>query len=238
MCNRSINTNIQDINIHLWILDKIVTKLKNTFTEAGIGISGSVAKRTHTIYSDIDLLLLEKSFIKDRRYIYYTLENIKINILCLNPVSIETKLKQWSFYFTGQHLQYILDAKPLCDKNGMIQQIQEKICTFKKSKLYQKDINELLLNNLGVKKSSNKVNHNFGFKKDSFIKLYSLLNCWFIFNGIELKDKNELRSAFKIISVMEPNLLHLLANYLQNNALLKEQALSENFLKLGIVYPI
>jgi len=226
-----------EVNKHIEVMERLANKLKNYFPESGIGISGSIAKNTFDERSDIDLLVLDRSFEKNRQYVFYTLENIRVNILCFKPDSIEDKFKQWSIYFTGQHLQFILDTKPLFDKNSLIKEVQEKILSFKKTKLSLKDITDLLSNNLRMQINGKETQNIFCSKKDSFVKLYSLLNVWFINKGIKSKNKTELLNAFKIIEMEDCYLFPIVSSCLKNNTGLNEREFTEQFSKLRISYP-
>ena len=89
------------------------------FPQSSFGISGSVANSTHNNKSDLDLLLLDNSFKKNRQYIF-TYNEIEVNLLCLNEDIIKNKLNSYMWFFNIQHLGYIKNCKIICDVNGQL----------------------------------------------------------------------------------------------------------------------
>ncbi len=111
---------------HIKWVKHLSEKLHTTFPDSSIGISGSVAFNKHTKKSDVDFLILDKNFKKNKQCVFFKENNIETNLLCLNPSLLFPQYQHWEITFDGQHLNYILKTLPLFDKNQYIKNLKKK----------------------------------------------------------------------------------------------------------------
>ncbi len=200
MNNKSVLENETGINtndLHLKIVNDLTKKLKTNFPNAGIGISGSVAAKKHSRKSDIDLLLVDKTFKKNKQFTFFNY-GVDINLLCLNPNLLENQISVWSFLFNSQHLGYITSANIIFDPESSLGELKEKtkeIIIQRKSSAQQvlmivEEQKEIIIKEI----------ENNGCNCSKSVELINLLiSQWFLLEGILLNNKREHQNSFNLI---------------------------------------
>ncbi|MBU1097795.1 MAG: nucleotidyltransferase domain-containing protein [Bacteroidetes bacterium] len=202
---------------HITVLREISDEFKICFGSACIAVSGSVASNTHTIDSDIDILVIESS-IKQSFQLVFPYHNIKINVLCFHPGYIKSKdfydLKKWLYSYNVIAIDYILAAVAIYDPLNMLEEFKADI----RSLLEIKKISSLTL----VRELLGKTNEIITFlskNEDGITGYRNYINavdgfvaCWFLNNNLYLEEKGKYNFAFEYIKKHDSEFFNLLTN--------------------------
>lgn len=199
---------------HISVIKTLCARITEKYPDCSIGISGSVAKHEHMPSSDIDLLVISNSFIKNRQHVFI-LEGIPdINILCLSPKQIDERYNQWSMSFNGQHLNYISSSNVIYDPSCYLKNMINRIAITKQNimnhdSIYIKSFKEYFnanINNVQV----------YNDKVNNLNKLKLVICAWFIYKGIILNNKQDHNNSFNIIMNKDKVFYDMLIAALEN----------------------
>jgi len=191
-----------------WTIN-IANKIKDIFPECGIGIAGSISLGKHTKKSDVDLLVIDKSFKKNMQCVFFKENSMETNLLCLNPNTLENRLNTWVKRFNGQHITYINMCKIIYDPTNQLLELKKEALKY---------IKKVQTSDVKIIKSLEEELQNIDENNLHFINNYvtKLVSLWFIKNGIKNLSKEEDKSSFKIISAKDHKLYEDFEEILNN----------------------
>ncbi|CAM2064772.1 Nucleotidyltransferase domain-containing protein [Sulfidibacter corallicola] len=103
---------------HLALAKELAELLRARFPEGSIGITGSVAKKSHRPESDIDFLLVDPGLAGNYQFVFVK-DGIKINVLGLTP-QFRQRLDHYVLRFFSTFTGYIANLCPVHDPHGYI----------------------------------------------------------------------------------------------------------------------
>ncbi|PIQ09558.1 MAG: hypothetical protein COW71_05870 [Ignavibacteriales bacterium CG18_big_fil_WC_8_21_14_2_50_31_20] len=199
----------------LWTI-KIANRLKEIYPNCGIGIAGSISLDKHTKNSDVDLLVIDKSFPKNVQCVFFNKDHVETNLLFLNPNLLKERYKAWSIRFNGQHITYIYMAKILYDPKNYLSNLKNDVKNL---------IDKVQTSNTALIETCTKdlirYNNNLYSDKTTFSytinKLTALISLWFIYKGIKNLSKEDDKSSFQTIKKNDIVFYKLLKSVLLNS---------------------
>jgi kanamycin nucleotidyltransferase len=134
------------------ITNRLVSTHKNELT--AIGVFGSIANNTYDQYSDIDLVIITKSNIKDKFFILLNSNNgqegdlilgsdVKVSLFFLTKEEAASQLLSISDFSWPIKAAMLLDVVPLYDPKNMFPALHDEYIKLKKNLLTSKKFDQL-----------------------------------------------------------------------------------------------
>ena len=211
---------VKDQNdIHIITLTQLCNGIIEKYPGCSIAISGSVGKMRHKSTSDLDLLVIDTKFRRNRQCVFLFENLVDINILCLSPLLIEERYKHWATLFNGQHFNYILDSRILYDPNCILVELKQRIA---KTNMSINNSDETLLENtfkdLVSMMKIIEEESNYSFRNNYLNWLTLIINIWYLRHGIKLHTKKEHERSFEIMKNNDKDFYEILKNVIEDSS--------------------
>ncbi len=110
--------------MHELVLKEIVSFLHETFPDASVGVSGSIATGMYRKDSDIDILFQQKN-VKESTLIHFVHKGIKVSLFSFSKEMLYDNEKKYLFTYHNMPITYISDTKILYDGGGYIEDLKD-----------------------------------------------------------------------------------------------------------------
>lgn len=201
---------------HTEIINRLFESIKNLFPDLGLAVTGSVATNTHTLKSDIDLLIVSENYDRTLQ-LEFIEQDVRVNIMCMNSHILQNRYyKNWLFAYSPIMVNYILFASVMHDPKNLIADMKSKLQELVSKKQTYKFI---LTENLSKEffKQYQKINQTTSCwekRKLYQIMVEMLLKWWFIKSGVYFYEKKEYKNLFLSIKKNDSEFYNLMAKYL------------------------
>lgn len=101
------------------VLKEVVDMLHNTYSDASIGVSGSMAMRTHKRNSDVDILFQQDN-IRQSFLLSFSHRGVKVSLFHFNKEMLYCNERKYLFTYHNMPITYISDTSIIYDSKGLI----------------------------------------------------------------------------------------------------------------------
>lgn len=196
---------------HLRAAAVLLSRLADTFPEAGLGITGSVAAGTHRPDSDLDVVVVDGGFRREMQFATEC-EGVRAAILCLRPEFTPERERRWARASGGDArlVSMVRMTRVERDPRGWLAGMQEVIRRLEDVRVARR---EALLGEL--RGSAEALIHGLwsGSGRDEHLQmqlLTALVDAWHLREGLVIRTRADGEEVFARIAARDPDLHALL----------------------------